>query len=64
MARANRYDFEPSGLGDPVAFLSEPIIDDPELEDYNVRTRVDGFIKAVQNQACGFNAVHSSRTRQ
>lgn len=35
-----------------MAYLVEPIMDDPELEDYNVPARVDGFIKAVQNQAC------------
>ena len=42
-----RYDFDWPGTDFPYL---DPIIDDQELEDYNVPTRVEGFIRQAQNQ--------------
>lgn len=45
-------------MWDPFSFLQDPVMDDPELEDNNVRSRVDGFIRAAQNQARFYETEH------
>ncbi|CAF4962358.1 unnamed protein product, partial [Rotaria sp. Silwood1] len=58
----------PNGYGPPNSFCYDnfcddaPIMDDPQLHDYNVPERVRSFIQAAQNEAVGFATNHTIMT--